>query len=202
MVPADSLQLEPPPGRRTAFFPDQPWPDTGGNLINAHGGGVLFHEETYYWFGEHKGEGDTAEVGVHVYSSTDLYNWTDRGIALAVSDDPDSEIVRGCIIERPKVFYCRTTGQFVMWFHLGLKGRGRTSAFGLLESGAGAPGPGERARPRVPSGAPRARLGEFRAASGRIFPIAPRGRVAVRPRRARSPGPIEAKSSENPNPLL
>ena len=132
MLPAESLQLESPPGRRTAFFPDQPWPDTGGNLINAHGGGVLFHEGTYYWFGEHKGEGDTAEVGVHVYSSTDLYNWTDRGIALAVSDDADSEIARGCIIERPKVVSCRTTGQFVMWFHLGLKGRGRTSALSGL----------------------------------------------------------------------
>jgi hypothetical protein len=34
----------------------------------------------------------------------------------------------------------------------------------------------------MPLGAPRARHGEFRAAHGRIFPIAPRGRVAVRPR--------------------
>ena len=40
----------------------------------------------YYWFGEHKIEGEAgnrAHVGVHVYSSEDLYNWQDRGIALA-----------------------------------------------------------------------------------------------------------------------
>lgn len=128
MLPATSLHIEPPFGGRTAFFPDQPWPDNNGNLINAHGGGVLFHEGAYYWFGEHKEAGDTAEVGVHVYSSTDLYNWADRGIALAVSDDPDSEIARGCIIERPKVVFCRATGMFVMWFHLELKGHGRTAA--------------------------------------------------------------------------
>lgn len=39
----------------------------------------------------------------------------------------------------------------------------------LLHDGAVAPGPGERASPRVPSCAPRARDGEIRAASGRIF---------------------------------
>ena len=41
----------------------------------------------------------------------------------------------------------------------------------------------------------------FRTVDGGIFPVAPRGRVAVRPRRARSPGPSGAKSSENSPPL-
>ena len=30
------------------------WRDTDGNVINAHGGGILFHEGKYYWFGEHR----------------------------------------------------------------------------------------------------------------------------------------------------
>jgi hypothetical protein len=105
----------------THFFPDQPWPDDRGVHLNAHGGGVLYHEGTYYWYGEHKIDGDTAEVGVHVYASTDLYNWKDAGIALQVSEDSESEITRGCIIERPKVIYNRRTKKFVMWFHLEFK---------------------------------------------------------------------------------
>ena len=99
--------------------------------INAHGGGILLHDGVYYWFGEHKVEGEAgnrAQVGVHVYSSSDLYNWKDEGIALAVSDDPTSDITRGSIIERPKVIHCAKTGQFVMWFHLELKGQGYRAA--------------------------------------------------------------------------
>ncbi len=105
----------------SSFRPGNLWPDDRGVHINAHGGGMLFHAGVYYWFGEHKisGEaGNAAHVGVHVYTSPDLYNWKDAGIALAVSDDPASEIVRGSIIERPKVVRCPKTGAFVMWFHL------------------------------------------------------------------------------------
>lgn len=104
-----------------SFQPGALWLDNNGVHINAHGGGVLFHDGVYYWFGEHKiaGEaGNAAHVGVRVYSSRNLYNWRDEGIALKVSDDPQSPIVRGCILERPKVIYNRKTGKFVMWFHL------------------------------------------------------------------------------------
>lgn len=107
------------------------WLDNNGVHINAHGGGVLFHVGVYYWFGEHKiaGEaGNVAHVGVHVYSSRDLYNWTDEGIALAVSDDPQSPIRRGCILERPKVIFNAHTKKFVMWFHLEPKDAGYTGS--------------------------------------------------------------------------
>ncbi|MDO4162822.1 MAG: glycoside hydrolase family 43 protein [Bacteroides sp.] len=112
---------------KPSFKPGELWKDNNDVHINAHGGGVLYHEGTYYWFGEHKVAGDAgnrAQVGVHCYSSTDLYNWTDRGIALAVSDDPTSDITKGCILERPKVLYCAKTKKFVMWFHLEPKGKG------------------------------------------------------------------------------
>ena len=113
------------------FQPGALWLDNKGVHINAHGGGVLLHKGVYYWFGEHKIEGDAgnvAHVGVHVYSSTDLYNWKDEGIALSVSDDPKSDIVKGSVIERPKVIYNAKTGLFVMWFHLELKGKGYLAA--------------------------------------------------------------------------
>ncbi len=113
------------------FHPGQIWADTNGVPINAHGGGILFHEGIYYWFGEHKIEGEAgnrAQVGVHVYSSRDLHAWKDEGIALEVSDDPQSEIRRNCILERPKVIYNRATQKFVMWFHLELIESGYSSA--------------------------------------------------------------------------
>ena len=101
------------------------WNDTDGNYINAHGGGILFHNGLYYWFGEHRPkEGFTTEVGVNCYTSSDLHNWTYKGVALAVSEEPGNDIERGCIMERPKVIYNERTGKFVMWFHLELKGQG------------------------------------------------------------------------------
>lgn len=113
------------------FRPGLLWMDNKGVPIDAHGGGVLFYQGRYYWFGEHKVGGDAgnyAQVGVHCYSSSDLYNWEDAGIALEVSSDPKSEIAKGCIIERPKVIYNAGTGKFVMWFHLELKNQGYTAA--------------------------------------------------------------------------
>lgn len=113
------------------FSPGQPWLDTSGLPINAHGGGILDHGGVYYWFGEHKlagPEGNAAHVGVHVYTSSNLYEWKDAGIALAVADDPAHELARGCILERPKVIYNRATGRFVMWFHLEPRGAGYSAA--------------------------------------------------------------------------
>ena len=116
----------------TSFQPGQVWPDNRGIHINAHGGGILFFQNKYYWYGEHKIEGEpgnSAQVGVHVYSSRDLYNWIDEGIALKVDEESSgSEIARGCILERPKVIYNEMTGKFVMWFHLELKGMGYDAA--------------------------------------------------------------------------
>jgi hypothetical protein len=116
------------------FKPGQIWPDNNGVHINAHGGGILFYNNTYYWFGEHKIEGkkgNNAYVGIHCYSSKDLYNWKDEGIALKAEDDPNSEIVKGCIMERPKVIYNQKTGKFVMWFHLEKPGQ----SYGWASSG-------------------------------------------------------------------
>lgn len=110
-----------------AFHNTDLWHDTDGMHINAHGGGVVFHEGVYYWYGEARGM-RTPETrwppspGVAVYSSRDLYNWKNEGIALATVDDESSEIVKGCNIERPKVIYNAKTKQFVMWMHMEFRG--------------------------------------------------------------------------------
>ncbi len=117
------------------FTPGQIWKDNNGVHINAHGGGILFNHKnnTYYWYGEHKVEGDAgnyAQVGVHCYSSKDLTHWKDEGIALKVVEGDDSHpIAKGCILERPKVVFNKKTGKYVMWFHLELKGKGYGAAY-------------------------------------------------------------------------
>ena len=108
------------------------WRDTSGQIINAHGGGILFHNGVYYWYGEYKGDSTyrlswvkTWECwradagGVSCYSSKDLVNWKFEGIVLPVnSEDSTSELHPSQVIERPKVIYNEKTQKFVMWMHI------------------------------------------------------------------------------------
>lgn len=110
------------------------WHDTNGNVINAHGAGVLFNKGTYYLFGEIK-RGATWRVpnqnwedyrvpagGVSCYSSKDLKHWKYEGIALSpVKGHPENDLDTGRVIERPKVIYNEKTKKFVMWMHVDKK---------------------------------------------------------------------------------
>ena len=109
------------------YKPGELWYDDDENVINAHGGGIIYKDGKYYWFGEKRGR--RASEGVNVYSSTDLYNWKFENLALAPNDaDSVSDIAKGCIMERPKVLFNAKTGKYVMWFHLELKGKGYNAA--------------------------------------------------------------------------
>lgn len=115
----------------TSFTPGKLWLDDHNIHINAHGGGFLIHNKTYYWYGEHKlsgKKGNKAMVGVHVYASKDLYNWKDEGIALQMKKDTTSKLQKGAVLERPKVIYNKKTKKFVMWFHHELKDQGYKAA--------------------------------------------------------------------------
>ncbi|MDA9555510.1 glycoside hydrolase family 43 protein, partial [Pelobium sp.] len=107
------------------------WVDTDGKPINAHGGGILYQEGKYYWYGEFKGagkDGAKAMDGVSCYSSTDLYHWKNEGIVLKMIPDTNSLLQPGCILERPKVIYNAKTRKYVMWFHHELKDQGYKAA--------------------------------------------------------------------------
>ena len=115
--------------KHATIKPGEIWTDNQRNHINAHGGGLLYKDGKYYWFGEHKGEKtNAAMVGITCYSSQDLLNWTYEGVALPVSEDESSDIVKGSVMERPKVIFNPKTGKYVMWFHLELKGKGYSAA--------------------------------------------------------------------------
>ncbi|MGF7233280.1 glycoside hydrolase family 43 protein [Arachidicoccus sp.] len=119
--------------KNTSFKVGQLWYDTEGNLINAHGGTILYFKHIYYWFGEKRG--DHQSQGITVYTSKDLYNWQYKGVVFEQSKDATSPIAEGGIMERPKVIYNKKTKKFVLWFHLEIRGRGYNAAeVGVAES--------------------------------------------------------------------
>ena len=40
--------------KQTSIRPGEPWLDTNGNRIQAHGGSVRYEDGTFYWYGENK----------------------------------------------------------------------------------------------------------------------------------------------------
>jgi hypothetical protein len=113
------------------FRPGEVWKDTEGNIINAHGGGFLFQNGKYYWFGEIK-KGETWLVpgqnwecfrvvagGISCYSSENLVDWKFEAVALAPDTrDSASDIHTSKVLERPKVIYNEKTKKYVMWLHI------------------------------------------------------------------------------------
>jgi Ricin-type beta-trefoil lectin domain/Glycosyl hydrolases family 43 len=89
------------------------FPDTSGNPVQAHGGGIIKVGAYYYWFGENRNP-DSSFKSVTVYRSSDLKNWEFRNNALTQSSASE---LASANIERPKVMYNAATGQFVMWMH-------------------------------------------------------------------------------------
>lgn len=121
-----------PQKNKAEIIPGIVWNDTDGNPINAHGGGVMYHNGTYYWYGEYKGDSTyrleqitnwecwRADAGgVSCYSSEDLINWKFESLALpSTREDKQSDLHPSQVIERPKVIYNEKTKKFVMWMHI------------------------------------------------------------------------------------
>lgn len=97
------------------FHPGEIWNDTAGQPIQAHGGGVLQHDNVFYWHGEDRTPGGRGAVAC--YSSTNLTAWRREGVAL---DSRNLPLINGrrTFVERPKVIFNPRSQQFVMWMHL------------------------------------------------------------------------------------
>ncbi len=109
--------------RQDAIYPGQPWLDTKGERIQAHGGAVIYENGVYYWYGENKqhtdGKNGVWSWGIRVYASTDLYNWEDRGLLIPpVPDDPNAALYPAKRIDRPHILKCPQTGKYVCWIKL------------------------------------------------------------------------------------
>jgi hypothetical protein len=153
-----------------AIHPGTLWLDTDGHPINAHGGGVIFFEGKYYWYGEHKlagkSEAQSADGGIHVYSSADLVHWKDEGLALSVENqDAKSDITLGCILERPKVLYNAQDKLFHAYFKFYPKGTGYLRGYVGMATSKTPTGPFQYQGKRL-AASPEFGTGDFALTSG------------------------------------
>ena len=109
------------------------WHDTGGNQIEAHGGGVLKVGSVFHWYGSTKKELSyhgkhclfECSLGVNLYTSRDLLAWDFQGLVFnhtqivvpAAGLPGGNAPVLPFRIERPKVIYNSATKKFVLVFH-------------------------------------------------------------------------------------
>ena len=111
------------------FLPGELWPDNRGQHIQAHGSGILKMGDTFYWFGEDRGQNlDWRSCHVSCYSSTNLAAWKFCGDVLNMV--APTNFGRRMILERPKVFYNAPTKKFVMYFHMD-NGRYQVASVGV-----------------------------------------------------------------------
>ncbi|KAF9535739.1 galactan 1,3-beta-galactosidase [Crepidotus variabilis] len=97
------------------IVPGATWTDTSGNVIQAHGGGILRVGSTFYWFGEDKAHNSGSFRAVSCYTSSDLATWARQNDALTPVSG--TSISSSNIVERPKVIFNKANSEYVMWFH-------------------------------------------------------------------------------------
>ncbi|HIS31735.1 MAG TPA: family 43 glycosylhydrolase [Candidatus Limivivens intestinipullorum] len=111
--------------------PGQVWLDTEGKRIQAHGGSILYLDGTYYWYGENKekttGKTDVWTWGVRCYTSTDLYNWEDKGLIIEPDlENRESSLHPASMLDRPHILYNSKTKKFVCWMKIMNRDRSQT----------------------------------------------------------------------------
>jgi glycosyl hydrolase family 43 len=92
--------------------------DTDGNLVNAHGGGIIKVCDTYYMHGEYflSTTTDNNFNGFSMYSSKNMATWKNEGIILP-------QQASGSLLgpnrkgERPHIIQCPSSGEFVLYAH-------------------------------------------------------------------------------------
>ncbi len=110
------------------FRNGEPWLDTDGNVIHAHGGHMLHHDGWWYWYGENRKENNY----VSCYRTKDFTSFEFRGNIITTETPTEGYRVHtdlsltgknadGTIhkvnLERPKVLWCERTKKFVLWCH-------------------------------------------------------------------------------------
>lgn len=102
------------PSRRppwSVFTPGRPWYDTAGNLIEAHGGGMFYQDNTYYWVGANW-QGPYGFRAFNLYSSANLQDWKFVNVLL----EPSADLPTNHEVARPKILYNAHTSSYVMWY--------------------------------------------------------------------------------------
>lgn len=97
----------------------EPWYDTDGSLIQAHGGGFIREGDWYYWVGENKEHNHANFWAVSLYRSKDLLNWEFVNNVLTEESDTGAGRLStmNMKVERPKLVYNEKTKKYVLWGH-------------------------------------------------------------------------------------
>lgn len=98
------------------------WKDTEGNPIAAHEGELSRFNGVFYWYGSSYANNPKGLFrmtagpvwnGVQVYSSTDLKNWTYKGVCMP---RPEKGFGKLGATGRSHVIYNKKTKKYVMWY--------------------------------------------------------------------------------------
>ena len=121
VAPGSEVGVLTDPVTATPIAPPNPpgigFKDTDGNLVNAHGGGIIKVCDTYYLHGEYflSTTTDNNFNGFSMYSSKDLATWKNEGIILP--QQPSGQLGPNRKGERPHIIKCPATGEFVLYAH-------------------------------------------------------------------------------------
>lgn len=150
----------------------EPWKDTDGHRIEAHGAGMLQNpkDHRWYWYGESRKTGSLSDHGVNCYSADTVAGpWTNHGQVL--SQQSISVVGRSgpFVVERPKVLYNEKRRLFIMWFHLDDSGY-EFDNVGIAES-ASPTGPFTFVKALLPDGIPSLDMSVFQDVDGQAYLI-------------------------------
>ncbi|HIG27345.1 MAG TPA: hypothetical protein EYQ50_05925 [Verrucomicrobiales bacterium] len=107
---------------QTSIINGTDWVDVEGRPIMAHEGDIARFNGVFYWYGssyENNPQGKFRMPagpvwnGVQVYSSTDLKNWTYKGVCLP---RPENGFGKLGATGRSHVIYNKKTKKYVMWY--------------------------------------------------------------------------------------
>ena len=122
VAPGAEIGILTDPVTATPIAPPNPpgisFKDTDGNLVDAHGGGIIKVCDTYYLHGEYflSTTTDNNFNGFSMYSSKNMATWKNEGIILP-------QQASGSLLgpnrkgERPHIIQCPSSGEFVLYAH-------------------------------------------------------------------------------------
>jgi hypothetical protein len=111
------------PGSTNPSPPNPPgitFKDTDGDLVNAHGGGIIQVCDTFYLHGEYFLSNSTTNMfnGFSMYSSKELVTWKKEGNkGIILPQQSGGELGPNRKGERPHIIKCPATGEFVLYAH-------------------------------------------------------------------------------------
>jgi hypothetical protein len=122
VAPGAEIGILTDPVTATPVAPPNPpgiaFKDTDGNLVNAHGGGIIKVCDTYYMHGEYflSTTTDNDFNGFSMYSSKNMATWKNEGMILP-------QQASGSLLgpnrkgERPHIIQCPSSDEFVLYAH-------------------------------------------------------------------------------------